>query len=144
MLKAFLRLLGFSVAYMAIPDAATVVAKWQQRSSAAAQDYAAGVQNTDKDPTALAIAAIPRMRERVIAAIDSGKVANGLRRVGKAGWQQAVSSKGVNNYTSGINTATDKATAAFQRLLSFESGLQSTVRGMPNNTDADREARMLA
>jgi hypothetical protein len=47
-------------------------------------------------------------------------------------------------HVQGINAATDKATASFQRLLSFESGLQSTVRGMPNNTDADREARMLA
>jgi len=144
MVRYLLRLLGLSAFFMAIPDASTVVAKWQQRSSAAAQDYAAGVQNTDKDPTALAIAAGQRYISRVQESFNNGKWANGLRRAGKSGWQQAVTSKGVQNYTSGINAATDKATQSFTRLLSFESGLQSTVRGMPNNTDADREARMLA
>lgn len=129
---------------MALPTAQEVVAKWQARSSAASGDYAAGVANTDKDPTALAIAAIPRMRQRVIEAIDSGKVANGLRRVGKTGWQAAVAAKGSANYASGISAATDKATAAFTRLLSFEQSLLGTINSMPNNTDADREARMLA
>jgi len=129
---------------MAIPDATTVVAKWQQRASAAQQDYAAGVQNTASDPTALAIQAGPRYLQRVTESFNNGKWANGLRRVGKSGWQAAVASKGVNNYVTGINAATDKATQAFTRLLSFETSLQSQVLSMPNNTDADREARMLA
>src|SRR5882672_12847545 len=113
---------------MAIPDAATVVAKWQQRASAAQQDYAAGVQNTASDPTALAIQAGPRYLQKVTESFNNGKWANGLRRVGKAGWQQAVADKGVNNYVNGINAATVKATAAFTRLLSFETGLQSQVQ----------------
>jgi hypothetical protein len=129
---------------MAIPDAATVVAKWQARSSAAQQDYAAGVQNTASDPTALAIQAGPRYLQKVTESFNNGKWANGLRRVGKSGWQAAVASKGVNNYVTGINAATDKATAAFTRLLSFETSLQSQIASMPNTTDADREARMLA
>ena len=62
------------LAHFAIADAATVAAKWAQRTSAASQDYVDGVRNTDKDPTALAINAIPRMRTRVLEAIDSGKV----------------------------------------------------------------------
>ena len=144
MIRYLFRLLGCSVAYMAIPDAATVVAKWQQRSSAAQTDYAAGVQNTASDPTALAIAAGPRYLHKVTESFNSGKWANGLRRVGKQGWQDAVASKGVNNYVTGINAATATATAAFTRLLSFETGLQSTINSMPNVTDADREARMLA
>lgn len=129
---------------MAIPDASTVVAKWQQRSSGAAQDYAAGVANTDKDPTQLAINNGQRYISQVQQAFNSGKWANNLRRVGKAGWQQAVASKGVNNYTNGINAAEQKAMTAFTSLLAFESGLQRTVQGMPSATDADRENRMLA
>lgn len=129
---------------MAIPSAQEVVAKWQQRASAASQDYASGVANTQEDPTALAITAIPRMQQRFNDAVNSGKVANGLRRVGKAGWQAAVAAKGVTNYQSGIAAATAKATDAFTRLLSFEQNLQNQVNSMPSNTDADREARMLA
>jgi hypothetical protein len=144
MIGYLLRLLGFSVAYMAIPNASDVVAKWQQRASAASGDYAAGVQNTDKDPTQLAIAAGPRYLQRVTESFNNGKWANGLRRTGKTGWQAAVASKGVNNFVTGINAATDKATQAFTRLLSYETTLQGQINAMPNNTDADREARMLA
>ena len=127
-----------------IPDAASVAQKWVTRTSAASQDYADGVAQTDKDPTALAIAAIPRMRQRVIEAIDSGKVAAGLRNVGKLGWQQAVLSKGVQNFSTGVTAAQDKVQAAFGPLLAFETTLQRQVLAMPANTDAEREARMLA
>lgn len=129
---------------MAIPDAGSVAAKWVTRTSAAAQDYADGVATTDKDPTQLAIAAIPRMRTNIIAAIDSGKVANGLRSVGKAGWQQAVRDKGVSNFSTGVQAAETKVAAAFAPLLAFESQLQSRISSMPNVTDADRKARMNA
>jgi hypothetical protein len=129
---------------MAIPDAGTVAAKWVTRTSAAAQDYADGVATTDKDPTQLAIAAIPRMRTNIIAAIDSGKVANGLRAVGKLGWQQAVRDKGVANFSTGVQAAEQKVATAFGPLLAFESQLQSRINSMPNVTDADRKARMNA
>jgi hypothetical protein len=127
-----------------IADAAAVAAKWAQRTSAASQDYVDGVTQTQKDPTALAILAIPRMRQRVLEAIDSGKVAAGLRRVGKQGWVDAVQAKGASNFSSGVAAAQDKVQAKFGPLLAFETNLQRQVQGMPANTDAEREARMLA
>jgi hypothetical protein len=144
MTNLILKWLGLYAIFAAIPSATDVVAKWQQRASAAQSDYAAGVQNTDKDPTQLAIAAGPRYLQRVTESFNNGKWANGLRRVGKSGWQAAVAAKGVNNFVTGINAATDKATASFTRLLSYETTLQGQINAMPNNTDADREARMLA
>ncbi len=128
---------------MAVADVSTVLAKWKARSGAAAQEYAQGVANTDKDPTQLAIAAIPRMRSRILDAIDSGKVANGLRAVGKSGWQHAVATKGVQNYSSGVNAADEKFTRAFGPLLAYIGSVKSTIDSMPNVTDADRDARML-
>lgn len=129
---------------MAIANAQTVAAKWKTRTSAASQDYADGVANTDKDPTALAIQAGPRLLANFTTAFNSGKWANGLRKAGKAGWQNAVATKGVQNFTNGVNNAEDKVAAAFAPLLAFESNLQSQVRGMANVTDNDREQRMLA
>ena len=127
-----------------IPDAATVAQKWVTRTQNAAQDYADGVAQTQKDPTQLAIQAIPRMRQRVLEAIDSGKVAAGLSRVGIAGWKQAVASKGVANFSSGVGASQAKVQAAFQPLLAFEATLQQQIQAMPANTDAEREARALA
>lgn len=129
---------------MAIPDAQTVAQKWSQRASAAASDYASGVAGTDKDPTQLAIAQQARLLMKVTEAINSGRWANNLRKVGKAGWQAAVASKGVQNYSTGVSAAVDKVAAAFGPLLAYEANLQRTIMSMPNTTDADKDARALA
>jgi hypothetical protein len=139
-----LSLFRASVSAAAFPTAQEVATKWQQRTSAAAQDYARGVANTDKDPTALAIAAGPRYLQNVQAAFNSGKWANGLRRAGKAGWQGAVAAKGATNFANGVAAAESKVIDSFGRLLAFEQNLHQTVASMPNVTDTDRENRMLA
>jgi hypothetical protein len=127
-----------------IPDAQSYADKWVTRTSAASQDYAQGVAQTDKDPSALAIAAQARLLSNFQSAVQSGKWANRLRASGKAGWQSAVAAKGVANFQNGVSAARDKVAAAAGPLLAFESNLQRQVSGMPNVTDADREARMLA
>lgn len=128
---------------MALPTSTQVAEKWATRTSAASGDYAAGVANTDKDPTALAIAAGPRLLANFTAAFNSGKWANGLRKAGKAGWQHAVATKGEANFANGVNAAKDKVAEAFAPLLAFEQALQTRVNSMPNVTDNDREQRML-
>lgn len=129
---------------MAIADAQTVLAKYKQRATAAASDYVTGAQTTTKDPTQLAIAAIPRMRAQIINAIDTGVVANGLRRAGKQGWLDGVINKGSQNYTTGVQNSDAKFLAAFGPLLQYEAQLQQQIDNMPNVTDADRKARMNA
>jgi hypothetical protein len=128
---------------MALPTAQQVAEKWETRTSAAVTDYAAGVANTDKDPTALAIQAGQRLRTNFLTAFDSGKWANGLRRVGKAGWQSAVAGKGQQNFSTGVAAAKEKVADAFAPLLAYEGALQTRVQSMPNVTDGDREQRML-
>lgn len=119
--------------------------KWAQRTGAAQADYVAGAERTDKDPTALAIAAIPRMRQNVIAAIDSGKVAAGLRRSGKTGWLAGVTGKGAQNFGTSVSAQAtkDKVAAAAGPLLSYIAAGLSRLATMPNVTDADRDARQL-
>jgi hypothetical protein len=129
---------------MAIADAATVAAKWAQRASQAQADYVRGAETTDKDPSALAIAALPRYLQRVQEAFNSGKTANALRRSGKAGWLQGITSKGAANYATGVSAAQDKFAARIAPVLQFESALQSRINTMPNISAADRRARMLA
>lgn len=129
---------------MAILNAQAVAQKWVTRTSAASQDYAQGVAQTDKDPTALAIAAGQRYIQAVQASFQSGKWANGLRKAGKAGWQAAVAAKGATNFATGVQAAESKVAEAFGPLLAYEQNLLNTVSAMPNVTDTDRENRMLA
>ncbi|PYO45019.1 MAG: hypothetical protein DMD33_00825 [Gemmatimonadetes bacterium] len=135
--------LRLTAATGALPSAQAVAAKWSRNASQAADDYAEGVANTDKDPTALAIAAGPRYISNVTRSFNDGSWANGLRRVGKAGWQEAVRTKGRDNFSNGVQKAEQKVAEAFAPLLAYEANVQNKVRGMANVTDGDREARMI-
>ena len=130
---------------MALPSAQAVADKWSSRAGSAQSDYVAGVQGTDKDPTALAVANGARYIQQVTARYNDGTWANKLRSVGKGGWQAAVVAK-ASNYSNGVSSqaAKDKVVQAFTALLAYESSGLSTIRSMPAVTDADREARMLA
>ena len=137
------RLLLFVLAIGVTTDANAVASKWVSRTSAAQQDYVDGVDNTAKDPTQLAIQNQARLLNNFQAAVNSGKWANRLRAVGKAGWQAAVNAK-ANNFSTGVNAAQSKVATAFAPLLQYENNLQQQVDAMPNVTDTDRENRMLA
>src|SRR5581483_2643908 len=99
---------------MALPSAQDVAAKWASRAGAASTDYVQGAERTDKDPTALAINALPRAKQQYIAA----------------------------NYATGVSQAEGKVAAAFAPLLAYIGGGLSRVASMPANTDAERKARM--
>mgnify|MGYP007071617666 CR=1 FL=1 len=79
--------------------------KWGERAGSAAGDYVKGAQNTTKDQAANAKAAIPVMKAAINKAIDSGRVAKGLDKSGKAGWQRGIEEKGGSRYSEGVNTA---------------------------------------
>src|SRR5438105_14228169 len=130
---------------MALLSAQEFADKWAQRTSAAATDYVTGAERTDKDPTALAIVAIPRRRQNVLQAIDSGKVAAGLRRAGKSGWLAGITGKGQQNFSSSVSAAAtkEKVAAAAGPLLSYIAAGLSRLASMPNVTNADRDARQL-
>src|SRR3954467_4666499 len=128
---------------MALPTAQEAAAKWSSRASAASQDYVTGAQRTDKDPTALAIAAGPRYLQQVQQAYNSGKYAAGLRRSGKQGWLDGITSKGATNYSTGANPAQQKFENAISSVLSYEQAGLSRLASMPANTDQEREQRMI-
>ena len=125
-------------------NAQAVADKWASRTAAAAPDYVAGVMNTDKDPTALAIAAAPRWFAKLQEAYTQGKYTSGLQRSGKQGWQDGVRTKGETAFSNGVQNSKTKVATAFGPLLAFEAGLQSRVQAMANVTDTDKENRALA
>lgn len=129
---------------MANLDPNSVLTKWKANTQAASAAYVTGSENTDKDPTQLAINAIPYMRSRVLDAIDSGRVANGLRRAGKAGWLAGVTGKGKTNFESGVANADTRFLAGFTPLLNYIGANVGAIRSMPANSPADRKARMNA
>lgn len=88
--------------------AQSVAQKFVERAAAATGDYVKGAQDTQKDQSALAIAAVPRMKLAINKAIDSGRVAKGLQKSGKAGWLGGVVSKGQERFGQGVAVSMQK------------------------------------
>jgi hypothetical protein len=126
-----------------IPDAQTVAARWSQNTQAATQRYSDGVQATQKDQAGLAIAAGPKYLQNVTQAFNSGKWANGLRRVGTQGWKAATIAKAAN-FATGVGASEAKVASAFTPLLAYEQTLQNQVQSMPNVTLQDAINRATA
>lgn len=129
---------------MAIPDVQTVLTKWKQNTGAASQRWAANAESTTKDPTALAIQAIPYMQSRWNDAVNSGRVANGLRKAGKTKWVAGVKSAADSGkFAAGISGADANFEAGFGTLL---ADLSRGVSQLPTDTSskAARRARLIA
>jgi hypothetical protein len=127
---------------MANLDPQAVLTKWKANTSGASGRYVEGAETTTKDPTALAIAAIPYMRSQILDAIDSGRVANGLRLSGKTGWLAGITGKGKQNFETGVANADTAFLNGFTPLLQFIGTKLPALYAMPNASKADRKARM--
>lgn len=143
MVRTLLRLIGFAAIVGGIVDAATATDRWRSSASTAQARYTEGVQQTTKDPTQLAVNQQGKLVQNFNAAVQSGRWARGLQRVGKAGWQSSTLAK-ANNYATGINASADKYQAAIGPVLQAEAQLQSQIAAMPNTTIQDSIARMTA
>jgi len=124
-------------------DLATTVQRWKDSASQGQQRFLEGVQSTTKDPTALAIAAQPKLLANVTQAITSGRWARNLAQVGAAGWKQATVAK-ANNYATGIAASGDKFSQAMQVWLPIIMSTAQSVQSMPNASFQDSLNRMTA
>ena len=106
-------------------SAQSVVKKFIERAGNAVGDYVKGAKDTTKDQAARAIAAIPRMKTALIAAIDRGAVEKGLQKSGKAGWLRGVETKGEDRFGPGVAESGPKYAA--------NSGKFDTARNVSEN-----------
>jgi hypothetical protein len=111
--------------------------------AAAAEDYAAGVANTDKDPTALAIAAGPRLLRNFTEAFKSGKWANGLRRSARPAGRRRSPRRADELLDRRAGREGEGRRRRSGRCSRSSSRSQTARAAMPNVTDGDREQRML-
>lgn len=112
---------------------AEIAAKYKKNLLGATEDIKRGVTNTDKDQAGNAIKAIPKMKTRIIEAIDNGKVAKGLTKAGHAGWQKGMLEKGVNNIAQGINVNEAKIIEQMGKVGEVGEAVRNVTKDMPNN-----------
>jgi hypothetical protein len=121
-------------------DAATATQRWQAAAGSAQTAYTQGVQNTTKDPTALAAAQAQKMLNGVTQAVTSGYWQRRLADVGQNGWKQATVAKAAN-YGVGVQASASKYQAGYQAFWNYMTPYEQQLQSMPKATLADSIAR---
>jgi hypothetical protein len=124
-------------------DLATTVSRWSGSAGVASQRYQEGIQGTQVDPTALAVAAQGALLANFQAAVQSGHWARRLQAVGRNGWQQAALAK-ANNYATGFQAGQQKYQQSMQTWLPIIQQAAQQVKSTPALTFQDRLQRSVA
>ncbi len=129
---------------MAVTDPNKWHKKLMDRSAQAGQDWVDGVSNPSRDPVQAAIKAAPKWEAKMQEAIASKKWQKKMAKVNPQDIISAAQRAGASAYTTGIQNKSEKILRAIQDLQPRISQAQAKIQAMPDVTDADREARMVA
>lgn len=124
-------------------DTQAILAKWKANAGRASQDYVKGVQAVTTSPTAKAAAAKEKYLQGVMNAAQSGKYEQSLNAVTLQEWKDAAVNKGAKNYQTGVTNISPRAAKAMADVQQYAEQVKQTIASMPNNTEADADARML-
>ena len=118
--------------------------KQVKRASAAAADWEKNVLRPRRDPLKAAIAAAPKRAEKVRQALEEKKWEKAMGKVDEELMYDTIRKRGQSSFRSGIEDRKAKVVARAKELQPLVVALKKEIQAMPDVTDADREARMLA
>lgn len=116
--------------------------KHARRLKASLEDMRLGVERVTTNPMEQAAAKADKMKQNIVASIDSGKWQAGLRRVTLDDWKRNMVEKGVNRVASGIDAAAPKVKDFAAKLLPYIDSEVAKVKKMPDITLEDSISRM--
>lgn len=116
--------------------------KLAKNLKASTQYIQQGVQNVTVAPGKSAAQKQDKMRNNILAAIDSGKWAQRVSSVSLNDWQTQMVNKGIPRIAAGIDAANGKVTDFFTQLLPYQDSLKSQIASMPDLTLEDNISRM--
>lgn len=122
---------------------ADVVKKWSQNLSNAKGSIEAGVRAVTVAPTQIAAGKLDKYVRGVQAAVESGKMQRSLLGVSLISWQNAMVNKGLQRLANGVKEGESKVATFMQKFLPYAQQVSATIRQMPDDTESEREARML-
>ena len=125
------------------PDASKMAEKYGRKVAGAAQDYVTGVQNPKASFKQAALAANGKWKNRVQEAIAQDRFAGAMNKVDEGEAIQMAVSDGGAAYTAGATKRLPKVQRVFGRLAPLLGSVSTTIRQMPQDTDAQRAQRLL-
>jgi len=121
---------------------AEVADKHARRLKAATEDIRKGVERTTEAPGLKAAAKSEKMKQNLVAAIDSGKWQKRVASVTLDEWKSKMIDKGLGRISSGVDAAMPKTTEFHSQLQAHQSKIDTTLEKMPDLTIEDNIQRM--
>jgi len=118
--------------------------KLASRASAAAETWLANVKRPRKDPVDAAIKANEKRKDKLAEAEKNKKWEKAMTKVSHDEMYATIDKVGSSGYRSGVDARLGKITRVVKELQPMVATLADTIDKMPQNTDAQREARLLA
>lgn len=112
-----------------VKSLAKTVAKYIENAGRAGEAYRDGVEDTQKDQAALAIAAEDTYEEALTASFARKSFSKGLRRSGHGKWRAKASVKGARNYPAAVREAGPEFQDGFGPYHSALEGITYPPRG---------------
>jgi hypothetical protein len=103
--------------------------KWKQRTAAAQQDYARGVQSPRRSWAQATAEAQSAWEQGVQEATARGSFQRGVQEAGDGAWQNGVQSKGVQRFAAGVTASGNKYEQGFAPYRQVIEGIQRPARG---------------
>lgn len=116
--------------------------KHARRLKAATEDVRKGIDRVTDNPCEKAAAKQDKMLTNLTASVQSGKWANGLKRVTLEDWKRKARDIGVNRIAAGIDGAKAKVISFAEELLPHIDREKSKIAAMPDVTLDDNINRM--
>ena len=126
------------------PDAGMMSRRYQEGVGNAATRYVEGMQNPRRDPVQAAVRAAGKYKQRVIEAANAGHYERGVQSQNYAEGVAAATSDGGTAYVSGAQRRQAKVERAMNKLAPLLGGVSQAIQAMPQDTEAQREARLIA
>lgn len=127
-----------------VRDAATQSAELVKGATDAAEKWKNHTLNPSRDPTEAAKDAESKWENNTKKAIDEKRFRKGLNKVDKAATTATIEKLGSGVFSAGIEARKTKIDKVFSELQPLQQSLSNAIQAMPQGTDSEREARLLA
>lgn len=125
-------------------DAEEWAEKQVKRAAAAASDWEKNVLRPRRDPLKAAIAAAPKRKQKLLESLEQGKWEKAMARVDEDLMYATIRKRGASAFRAGIEDRKAKVVARVKELQPLVAALKKEIDAMPDVSDSDREARLLA
>ena len=125
------------------PDPAKTAAKLVARAQAATADYVDGMQNPKRNPVEAAVRAEGKWASRTQEAIANKAYGKGVRKQDYSEAVRIATEDGGSAFAAGVSKRAAKIARVHADLMPRLGAVSAQIQQMPQDTDAQREQRLL-